>query len=160
MSNIKTGATGTFIACTGEVPGTNRFEISLDGGQLVYEGGRLKMTTSRIPAGRFIREFEGGFGKPETDVQDITPDSPNPMHAGVIRAFARHILYGEEMVADGREGLYSLELSNAMLLSSWTGNTVELPFDDDLFARMLEERAAKSPEKQAKPIRLNVRNSF
>ena len=156
----KNGATGTFIACTGEVPGTNRFEISLDGGQLVYEGGRLKMTTSRIPAGRFIREFEGGFGKPETDVQDITPDSPNPMHAGVIRAFARHILYGEEMVADGREGLYSLELSNAMLLSSWTGNTVELPFDDDLFARMLEERAAKSPEKQAKPIHLNVRNSF
>ena len=156
----KNGATGTFIACTGEVPGTNRFEISLDGGQLVYEGGRLKMTTSRIPAGRFIREFEGGFGKPETDVQDITPDSPNPMHAGVIRAFARHILYGEEMVADGREGLCSLELSNAMLLSSWTGNTVELPFDDDLFARMLEERAAKSPEKQAKPIRLNVRNSF
>ena len=156
----KNGATGTFIACTGEVPGTNRFEISLDGGQLVYEGGRLKMTTSRIPAGRFIREFEGGFGKPETDVQDITPDSPNPMHAGVIRAFARHILYGEEMVADGREGLYSLELSNAMLLSSWTGNTVELPFDDDLFARMLEERAAKSPEKQVKPIRLNVRNSF
>lgn len=33
------GATGTFITCTGEAPGTNRFEVSLTGGQLIYENG-------------------------------------------------------------------------------------------------------------------------
>ena len=32
------GATGTFITTTGDCPGTNRFEITLDGGKLVEQG--------------------------------------------------------------------------------------------------------------------------
>ncbi len=37
------GATGTFITTTGETPGTNRFEISFDGGKLVCEGDKLTL---------------------------------------------------------------------------------------------------------------------
>ena len=83
------GATGTFITCTGEAPGTNRFEISFDGGQLVYERGRLTLSRLDVPASRFIREYAGGFGKPGVTVQEITPQAEYPLHAGVIRAFAR-----------------------------------------------------------------------
>lgn len=154
------GATGTFIACTGEAPGTNRFEISLDGGQLLYEHDRLTLTRTEMPASRFIREYTGGYGKPAMTVTDITPDAPNPKHAGVIRAFADHILTGSPMIADGREGLNSLMLSNAMLLSAWTGETITLPFDDARFAALLEERAARSPEKQAKAIQMDLGKSF
>ena len=157
------GATGTFVTCTGEAPGTNRFEISMDGGQLLYEKGRLLLTRTEMPVGRFIREYAGGFGKPETVTEDITPDAPYEMHAGVTRAFARHILYGEEMIADGREGIHSLMLANAMLLSSWADETMPMPFDaamDEQYARMLEERAAKSPEKVAKPVVMDLNKSF
>ena len=113
-----------------------------------------------MPASRFIREYEGGFGKPGVTVQEITPQAEYPMHAGVIRAFARHIRFGEPMIADGREGLNSLMLSNAMLLSAWTDETVQLPFDDARFARLLAEHAAKSPEKRVRAIQLNVSQSF
>lgn len=154
------GATGTFVTCTGEAPGTNRFEISMDGGQLVYERDRLMLSRTQMPVSRFIREYEGGYGKPEVTVQDITPDAPYTMHAGVIRAFARHILFDEPMVADGRDGLNGLLLSNGMLLSAWTGETVELPFDDARFARMLEERAQHSPQKQAKAIKMDLKKSY
>lgn len=157
------GATGTLITCTGEAPGTNRFELSMDGGQLVYEGERLMQTRLAVPAGRFIREYAGGYGKPEMTVREITPDAPYPKHAGVIRAFARHILYGEPMIADGREGLNSLMLANAMLLSAWTGETVPLPMDDAADARyeeMLAARAAKSREKTAKRIVMDLDKSF
>lgn len=157
------GATGSFIACTGEVPGTNRFEISMDGGQLIYEHGRLTLSRSAVPASRFIREYEGGYGKPDVTVTDITPDEPYPMHAGVIRAFARHILDGEPMIADGRDGLNSLMLSNAMLLSAWTGETVELPMDaraDARFEAMLAGRAAKSREKQVKAVKMDLSKSY
>ena len=64
------------------------------------------------------------------------------------------------MIADGREGLNSLMLSNAMLLSAWTGEMVELPFDDARFAQLLSEHAAKSPEKRAREIQLDVSRSF
>lgn len=154
------GATGTFIASTGEVPGTNRFEIALDGGQLLYEHGHLTLTRTEMPISQFTRTYPSGYGKPAVVTTDITPDAPYPMHAGVIRAFADHILTGNPMVADGREGLNSLMLSNAMLLSSWTDKTIELPFDDALFSRLLQERAAKSPDKVAKPVQMDLSRSF
>ena len=154
------GATGTFIACTGEAPGTNRFEVSLTGGQLVYENERLTLARPDVPVDRFIREYEGGFGKPNVTFEDITPSEPYTMHAGVIRAFVEHILTGVPMVADGREGLNSLTLANAMLLSTWENRTVDLPFDDARYASHLASLAAKSPKKAAKPIRLDVSKSF
>ncbi len=154
------GATGTFIASTGEVPGSNRFEITLDGGQLLYEHGRLTLSRTEMPVSQFTREYPNGYGKPAVTTTDITPDAPYPMHAGVIRAFADHILTGSPMIADGCEGLNSLMLSNAMLLSSWTDKTIELPFDDARFADMLKERAAKSPEKTAKPIQMDLNRSY
>ena len=154
------GATGTFITCTGEAPGTNRFEISMTGGQLVYENNRLTLARPDTPVDRFIREYAGGFGKPNVTMEDITPDEPYPMHAGVIRAFADHILTGAPMIADGREGLCSLMLANAMLLSSWTDETIELPLDDARYADRLAALAAQSPKKTAKPIKLDVSKSF
>ena len=157
------GATGTFITCTGEAPGTNRFEISMDGGQLVCEHGCLTLTRLSVPAGRFIREYAGGYGKPDVTVQDITPSGENPMHAGVMRAFARHMLYGEPMIADGREGLASLMLANAMLLSSFTGGTIALPMDEEndaRYAQMLADRAASSSKRAFRPIEMDLGKSF
>ena len=157
------GASGTFITCTGETPGTNRFEISMDGGQLVYEGGRLMLARPSIPAGQFIREYKGGYGSPEVTREDITPQEDYPQHAGVIRAFADHIEKGTPMVADGREGLNSLMLSNAMLLSSWTGKDVALPFDaqtDEAFAQMLAQRAQESRAKTTQAIVMDPSKSF
>ena len=138
------GATGTFVTCTGEAPGSNRFEISLDGGQLVYENDRLTLKKLEMPVSRYIRENKEPFRKPGVTITDITPDEPYPKHEGVIRAFARHILYGETMVADGREGLNSLMLANAMLLSSWTDERIALPFDEAADERYKRLLAAKS----------------
>jgi len=157
------GATGTFVTCTGEVPGTNRFEISMDGGQLVYENGRLILSKPETPASVFIREYPGGFGQPAVTREAITPEGDYPMHAGVIRAFARHILYGEPMVAQGAEGLNSLMLSNAMILSGWTGKTVALPMDeasDAAFEALLVGHASKSKERVVRPVELDVSASF
>ncbi len=157
------GATGTFITCTGEVPGTNRFEISMDGGQLVCENGRLILSRPETPASVFIREYPGGFGQPAVTREDITPEADYPQHAGVIRAFARHLLFGEPMVAEGSEGLNSLMLANAMLLSAWTGKTVALPMDeasDAAFEALLVGHASRSRERTARPIELDVGASF
>ena len=140
------GATGTFIACTGEAPGTNRFEISMDGGQLLYENDRLLLRRLKTPVSQFIRENKGMFNKPEMEEADVTPEETYTKYAGVIRAFARHILYGEAMVADGREGLNSLMLSNAMLLSAFTGETVRLPLDraaEERYEQLLAQKAEK-----------------
>ena len=96
-------------------------------------------------------------------MEDITPMEDDAKHAGVTRAFARHILYGEPMIADGREGLASLSLANAMLLSSWTGETISLPMNeanDARYAQMLEARAASSRKRAFRPIEMDLGKSF
>ena len=60
-------------------------------------------------------------------------DRENPQHVGVLNAFAGNILHGAPLVADGREGIRGLTLSNAMHLSSWLKQPVEIPFDEELY---------------------------
>ena len=67
------------------------------------------------------------------------------------------------MVADGREGINGLTISNAMHLSSWLGKEIDLAtFDDDLFYAELEKRIATSKRKTkvVKAENINMNDSF
>ena len=66
----------------------------------------------------------------------------------MLIAFTEAILNGGELIADGREGIFGLTLSNAMHLSSWTGKAVELPLDEELFKAELDKRIATSRRKE------------
>ena len=52
---------------------------------------------------------------------------------------------GTPLLAPGEEGIFELSISNSAYLSSWTDKVVEIPFDDDMFNRMLEEHTKTSP---------------
>ena len=66
----------------------------------------------------------------------------------MLRAFAAKILRDEPLVADGKEGIRGLMLSNAMHLSSWLGKPVTLPIDEDLFLEKLNELRKNSRVKE------------
>ena len=133
-----------FVTTTGDAPGTNRFEIDLDGGKLVSENGKLYMWKNKV----FEREFSATntipFGCPENVFSEVETDGKSEQHSGVLNAFAGRILHGTPLIADGREGINGLTISNAMHLSSWLGKPVTLPFDEDLFYDELMKRAATS----------------
>ena len=75
-------------------------------------------------------------------------DGSNPQHVGVINAWGKAILEGAPMIADGAEGINGVMLSNAMHLSAFTGKTVELPFDEDLYYEELQKRVQASKKKE------------
>ena len=67
----------------------------------------------------------------------------------MLENFAEAILDGAELIADGRDGLNSLSISNAAYLSSWTDNWAELPTNEEMFEKYLkrlckQETARKS----------------
>ena len=126
------GATGTFITSTGDTPGTNRFEIVCDGGTLTTDGGTLHLTRLEVPESVFTRENKTPFASPKAASCNVETDGKNEQHVGVMNAFAGAILHGEPLVADGREGIRGLTISNAMHLSAWTGKPVELPLEPAL----------------------------
>ena len=142
------GATGMFITSTGDCPGTNRFEITLDKGKLIAEGNKLMMWKSDISEREFSATNKSPFGAMKFKVSEVETDGENPQHAGVMNAFASAILHGTPLVAEGIEGIRGLSLSNAMHLSSFTGKTVEIEkLDHELFYNELMKRVAGSRRK-------------
>lgn len=148
------GATGVFVTTTGDAPGTNRFEITLEMGKLVCElsneGTRLTLYKLAENEREFCRTCPQGFEKPAMKIVEVETDGENPQHNGVLKAFAANILRGEPLVAGGEEGINGLTLSNAMHLSSWLDRTVELPLDEELFLSELNKRRAASRKKEEK----------
>ena len=142
------GATGTFITTTGEWPGTNRLEISMDKGKLLVENGKIFLYELEMTEQEFTATNKIPFNQPKYTVTEVKTDGQNTQHCGVLNAFAGAILRGEPLVASGTEGIHGLTLSNAMHLSAWTGREVELPFDDDLFYDLLMERVKTSRRKE------------
>lgn len=148
------GATGVFVTTTGDAPGTNRFEITLEMGKLVCvlsnEGTSLTLYKLAENEREFCRTCPQGFEKPAMEIVEVETDGQNPQHNGVLKAFAANILRGEPLVAGGEEGINGLTLSNAMHLSSWLDRTVELPLDEELFLSELNKRRAASNKKEEK----------
>ena len=143
------GATGTFITTTGDAPGANRFEIVCDGGTLICEGNTLTLKKLEMFETEFTKTWTGLFGSPKCETITVETDGRNVQHAEVREKFAAAILRNEPLVADGREGINGLLISNAMHLSAWTGKTVELPFDEVLYKDLLMERVKNSRRKVA-----------
>jgi predicted dehydrogenase len=138
------GATGVFVTTTGEAPGTNRFEITGDKGKIVIENEQMTFWRLRVPESQFNKEYKGGFGAPECWKVEIPVKGGGPQHKGITQNFTDAVLKGTPLLAPGEEGIKGLTLSNAMHLSTWTDNWVDLPIDEDLFYEKLQERIKNS----------------
>ena len=145
-------AVGHFITSTGEAPGTNRLEIIGDRGSVVAEEGMLRVRTLRRPTGVVIATGEPklrgvAFDEEILRVADATSTTftdQTPFRRMILADFGRAILEGRAPIVPGTDGAASLELANAMLLSGFTGRSVELPLDTTEYQRFLEERIARS----------------
>ncbi len=138
------GATGTFITTTGDCPGTNRLEITLDRAKLICEDGKLTVYELAVGTDEFTKTAENGFGSIEYKVYEAELDGRNDQHIEVMNKFAAAILRDEPMTASGQEGINGLTISNAAFLSSWLGESVSLPIDEDKFYELLQEKIANS----------------
>ena len=141
------GATGVFVTTTGDARGTNRFEIQMDGAKIVAEHDRLSLLEFDMPEPEFSKVNRIPFGSVGAHEVEVETDGKNEQHVGVLNAWSGAILRGTPLVADGREGINGLTLSNAMHLSAFTGKKVALPLDEDLYYDELMKRVATSRRK-------------
>ena len=147
-TEYENGATGVFITSTGDCPGTNRLEITGTRGKIVLENGLLKLWKLKEDERDICKNSVEGFVTPETEYSEFTAEREEA-HAGILKNFAGAILYGEELLSPGYDGINELTISNAAYLSEWTGNKrVPLPFDTAEFDRLLKEKQKSSEIKE------------
>ncbi len=162
------GKVGNFIASTGEMPGTNRLEITAERGRLVYENGKIEFIRNEMETSEFCRTTKKLFGTCDTwncTVNYSDNGESAHQHRNIISNVADAILNGTPLTAPMEEGIRGLELGNAMLLSGLKDKTVELPIDAGEYAEMLDKLIATSryrkkaaPKQQASAE--DMRNSF
>ena len=137
------GATGVFVTSTADAPGTNRFEITGTRGRLVCENGKLTFDQLQMDEREFCRTARA-FVDPVYKTFEIPTDGRNDQHVGILNNFANAILGIEPLFVKGEEGIKSVQMMNAMLLSTWLDRAVTLPIDDDLYLDELNRRIAES----------------
>ena len=153
------GATGVFITSTHDFPGTNRLEIDGDKGKIVIENNKLVFTELEVAESVFNatnKKFMPSIPSHKT-VKRMSKVGELMMnvfgqHTGIINNFTNHIVNGEPLIAPGADGIRGLTISNAIHLSSWTGEAVELPIDEDKFIDELEKRKAEERESSKKKV--------
>lgn len=138
------GSTGSFITTTGEAPGTNRFEVAGDMGKIVIEHDTLTFWRLRTSERQFNSEFTGRSGEPECWKIEFPVKGKAGNRLDIIRDWANAVIKGTPMLSPGLEGMNALQICNAMHLSAWTGDFVELPIDDELYYKLLQQKMNNS----------------
>ncbi len=135
------GATGVFIASTGEAPGTNRLEIAGDLGKIVVENNKIVFTRNETSAMEYKKTASEPMGKPDVWNIDVPlEDIPwGVQHRLILENFADAVLTGAELLCPAAEGIHSVELANAMLYSSLEDCTVKLPLDSNAYEAKLQQ---------------------
>lgn len=155
------GATGVFVTSTADAPGTNRFEITGTRGRLVCENDRLTFDKLAIDEREFCRTARA-FVAPEYTTLEIPTDGRNDQHVGILNNFANAILGIEPLFVRGEEGIKSVQIMNAMMLSAWLERAVELPIDDELYLEELNRRISQSTvtKKETSDVVIDISGSY
>lgn len=157
------GTTGEYITSTGEAPGTNRLEVACDMGKVVIENNRMTFHRNVISEREFEKINTAPFGRPECQMCEIPLDfNGGEKHVGIMKDFANAIQNGKGLLAPGEEGINGLTISNAIHLSGWTGETVDVKhFPDDRFYELLQEKIRTSTVvKEVRQVVADTENTY
>ena len=138
------GAPGYLYVTTAEA-GAQYLEIVGDRASLRLSPGCLTVTRFLPSQQTQMRESPESFAAPETSVEELRPAQTGPAgHAAVYGDLAAALAEGRAPRCDGASARESLELANALTLSSHLGRAVELPIDRAAYADLLSELRAGS----------------
>ena len=149
MLEYPSGATGYVYCSTTEAPGTDIMEFSGERGKLRVVGKEIRFW--ELPKGvhAFSDTSPEMWTRPPINEIEIELPECESGHIAILRNMARHLLYGEEIVAPGVDGLKTVEMINALILSGRVGEPVGIPVNRARYDALLEELKASSGHKRA-----------
>jgi predicted dehydrogenase len=131
------GALGTLLVSTAQAGEPERLEIAGTRGILQLTRGGVHVVEAEEDLRDFLETSPDPFGKPTFHDQDVVLEPGGGDHTDVYANFLDAIHHGTPLVADGVGGRMSLELANALIYSSHTGTSVDLPLDRAAYAALL-----------------------
>ena len=138
------GATGYATVSTVEAGSKRRLEIVGERGRLLIDGDALSLYRFEPNIDRHIDECSEPYGAPEVVLEVEERLNPIGNHRDVYHDLIEAVRSGRPPRVDGRAGMLSLELANAIALSAHRGSAVELPIDRASYRQLLSSLQAAS----------------
>ena len=162
LFEYSSGVQGVFVTTTGEAPGTNRLEVVGENGKIVIcpEHPDLVFTRNESPSSKFSKEATSGFVAPDVWNVNIPVSGSNEQHVGILKNFVAAIRGEAPLIAPATEGIRSVELANAMLLSSFRDRPISLPLDADDYAAELGKKISESTFAQTTVAQASAASDF
>jgi predicted dehydrogenase len=148
MLEYPNGAVGYLYCCTNESPGTNIMEFAGEYGKLRIVDDEIRFWEVLAGVHAFSQASTEMWTRPEAVEVPVEIEPREHGHIAIIRNFARHLLEGEPLIAPGVEGLRTVEMINAVILSGRTGEEVAVPVDRARYDTFIQEMIASSTFKK------------
>ena len=138
LVEYQNGAVGTVAVSTVE-PGVQRIELVGDRGRIEILGESLTFERFEPPLSEHLPAAVEMFDQPEIMSENVPLPGGRGDHLDVHRDFAAAIRTGSVLRVPARDARWSLELANAIVLSTHTGQAVRLPVDRPAYAALLAD---------------------
>jgi len=142
---FENGAHGIVQVGTVDPIVTVRFEICGEKGKILYEDRGKEVKYAVLE--RSLKDYVFGEArrvKPEYEWKKIEVEKTSLGHEEIIRDFTLAILEDREPLIAGEDGRVSLEMVNAIILSSFENQMVSLPIDRDAYENLLNKISKKN----------------
>lgn len=143
MLEYPNGAPGYFQTSTVEAGMQRQLYIVGDQAALNLSDSGATVHRFRTPLREFILTDPNFFDTPDVHTEQITLPPASGDHTAVHLDLARAIRTGGQPRCDGRDGRMSLELANAITLSSYARRAVTLPLDRQAYSALLADLRAR-----------------
>ena len=132
------GALGTVAVSTAE-PGLQRIELVGDRGRIEIVGETFAYERFEPPLSEHLPTCTEMFEQPTRVSESVALPAGRGDHLDVHEDFAAAIRTGAALRVPAQDALWSLELANAIVLSTHAGHAVPLPVDRDAYAALLAD---------------------
>ena len=139
MLEFANGAPGYLYTTTVEAGAPQYLQIVGDRAALELHGAQLTISRFEPPLSTFRSTSPELFAQPHMHIERPVLPSGGGDHLAVYQDLEQALRTGRRPRADGRAGRMSLELANAIILSSHSGSAVTLPLDRAAYAALLAE---------------------
>ena len=137
MLEWENGASGSLHISTAEADESEYLKIVGTRGWLELRQGKLTCQLLETDLKEFIAHEPDPFATPRMHPFEITLEAGRGDHSAVYQAFEHALTHNQPFTSTGIEGRMSLELANALIYSSHSGTSVELPLDREKYASLL-----------------------
>ncbi len=147
MLEYASGAHGYLYATTTESPSYEQFEFCGNKGKIQIQNGAIRFWETKGGIREHSLAATQMWEVPESP--EVTLDIPagQGRHIEITEDFVRAILYGEELLSPGRDGLMAVELIDGLIMAGHTGEPVTLPVDRAKYDAVISELQANSQAK-------------